>query len=456
VPLARRRAIYRTLFQLAAAGVLLAGTVACRDGAAAFGPTPLAARANAVDLFQAHAERFTDVVRTPKFYAARGKLGRGALTPSKIFGDTSVWTAAGADSSRTLTVQGAFRDGHYVFDARPAIAIPERLGESRHTMRLKQLGDGEYEWQTGVEMAVGTMRAEDASNVLSGLLSSAVGRDEPALRADYRAAFPKTAAALGRLYTLDSLRGTPFRDGTTGITVVATLQPDRLRQYFPAFADYVDKYVVPARARFTLRDRVGARWVDGTIGENRLVLRLRTDNGRMAPLDGAARPMPDELQLHAEVSTKVSFFTVGMRDLVADFEVIRTAHERGWLMRFQREPDWQLPLATRQLLRSPLRRPFEKGGSTVRISLLDRPDAQTLVTRYTRGAVRESAILRFLNSLSSRMVGDFSGKSEAEENRFTAELFAALRDDMRALPSAGASGPAAGLGSGSVQGPGRR
>ena len=84
------------------------------------------------------------------------------------------------------------------------------------------------------------------------------------------------------------------------------------------------------------------------------------------------------------------------------------------------------------------------GRLATRWGLLDRPDAQTLVTRSTRGAVRESAILRFLNSLSSRMVGDFSGKSEAEENRFTAELFAALRDDMRALPWTGESAGAEG------------
>jgi hypothetical protein len=47
--------------------------------------------------------------------------------------------------------------------------------------------------------------------------------------------------------------------------------------------------------------------------------------------------------------------------------------------------------------------------------------------------VQESAILRFLNRLSGTAMGDFVGKAEVEENRFSAEVFNAMRLDARAL-----------------------
>jgi hypothetical protein len=102
-------------------------------------------------------------------------------------------------------------------------------------------------------------------------------------------------------------------------------------------------------------------------------------------------------------------------------------------MRFQKEPDWSLPPAVGLLIRTPLRRPFIGQGSSFRIALLENPGGQTIVTRRTFGVVEESAILRFLNRLSGTMMGDFVEKTEAEENRFAAEAFNALRYDLRAL-----------------------
>src|SRR5215211_3131060 len=93
-------------FALAAAFVLAAS--ACRDVGPAFGPTIPAARTNAEQLFGGIAERFTNVERNPKFRIARGKLGKYALTPSAIFNDTSVWTAIGPGSTRTVTIEGEF------------------------------------------------------------------------------------------------------------------------------------------------------------------------------------------------------------------------------------------------------------------------------------------------------------------------------------------------------------
>ena len=413
---------------------LAASTAACRAVPRAFGADPVSARTNSAAFFDAWASRFTGVHRSPKFHAARIKLGKNALVPSRIFRDTAVWTTHPDSGTRQLVVEGSLTSRGYLFAERPAAGLPDRTGDSRHTMRLRRVGDDEYEWTSTVDHAVGGMRASDIESVFGALLASAEGREEGALRADYRAAFPRSSAALGRLFTLDSLRTTPRPDGSTGIDLVATLHPERLKGTLPAFAAYVDKYVAPARYRATLRDAGGVRWFDMAARDKRLVFRMRAKDGRLAPLDGGpVRPMPDSLQLTAEMYAKVLFFTVGVSDLRADFAVVRSPDERGWAMRFRREPEWHLPLASKHLIRSPLRRPFERGGSSLRIAVRD-GGPQTLVTRTARGPVKESGILRFLNSLSSTAMSDYAGTAEEQENRYTAEVFRALRDDALALP----------------------
>lgn len=407
---------------------------ACRAVPRAFGADPASARANSADFFDAWASRFTGVHRSPKFHAARVKLGKNALVPSRIFRDTAVWTSRPDSATRQLVVVGSLTSRGYLFAERPASGLPDRTGDSRHIMRLRRLGDDEFEWTTSVDHGVGRMRAADIESVFGALLASAEGRDERAIRADYRAAFPRSSAALGRLFTLDSLRTTPRPDGSTGIDMVASIHPERLKATMPAFAAYVEKYVGPARYRVTLRDAGGVRWFDMAARDKRLVFRMRAMNGRLAPLDGGpVRPMPDSLQLTAEMYAKVLFFTVGVSDLRADFAVQRSADERGWAMRFRRQPEWHLPLASKHLIRSPLRRPFERGGSSLRIAVRD-GGQQTIVTRTARGPVKESGILRFLNSLSSTAMGDYAGSTEEQENRYSAEVFRALRDDALALP----------------------
>jgi len=432
----------RTRRALALAAATFTGT-ACRDAATAFAPSPAAAQQTGAEFFSALAARFTNVTRTPKFFAARGKLARGALTPSKILNDTSIWTAsttAATDrgdggnnrETRELLIHGGLTNGRYVFDARPTVPLPTHPGDSRHLMRLTRLSGNEFEWGTGVDMAVGQLRAESAANVFSALLASAEGRSDAAIRADYRAAAPRTTAALARMFSLDTIRSLPQPGGVNDLTLVIRLHPERLRPQYPAFAAYVEKYLVPARLRFDLRDARDIRWLEFAAGGRRLTIHVRSRDGRMAPLDGPPHPMPDTLRLVADLSTKVRFFTVGARNLVADFIVIRGARERGWLMRFQREPDWRLPFAAQSLLRSPLRRPFAGGGSTLRVAIRDSAGAQTLITRRSHTVVQESAVLRFLGSLGATAMSDYAGKSEAEENRFTAEVFNALRADLRA------------------------
>jgi len=86
--------------------VLLVGAAACGRAPAAFGPTVAAARGHSADFFGGLAVRFQDVQRTPKFAGARAKLGRNALNPSRLVGDTAVWTTASSDGTRMLELEG--------------------------------------------------------------------------------------------------------------------------------------------------------------------------------------------------------------------------------------------------------------------------------------------------------------------------------------------------------------
>jgi hypothetical protein len=133
------------------------------------------------------------------------------------------------------------------------------------------------------------------------------------------------------------------------------------------------------------------------------------------------------------MSMRILLFRVGWDNMIGEFNIIDTPDERGWGMRFAKEPEWRLPPSIGYLLKSPLRRPFQGNGIPIRISIKDNPGSQTLLNRRLSLVVRESGILRFLNRLSGTAVGDFLGPSEREANRFNADLFRALRADVSAL-----------------------
>jgi hypothetical protein len=439
------RSSFRGLTTLATlASLLLAstGAAACRGPATAFGESPAAAKANAEDFFAATAARFTNVTRNAKFSGARPKLAKAALTPSKIYDDSSVWTAATRDSVRVIDIHGAYTAGRYLFNARAgAVPTPQRHAESRHHIRLKRLSDSEFAWDTEVDFAMGRVRAAELAEVLGAFMSAAEGRGEREVRAEYRAHFPRATAALGRLFTLDSVRSTVLADGSSATALKISIVPERLEKSHPAFAQYVKKYVEPSSYRFVLGDRRGNRWFEATAGDNVLRVRVRTREGRLVTLDGSPRPMPDSLQLTGAFLTHIMFWDVGVSDLQADFTFLRGEHERGWTIRFAREPEWHFPMATKHLIRAPLRRPFEQGGVTLRVAVRDSAGAQTIVGRRLHMVVKESAILRWLGALGTVAMNDFAGKSEAEENRFIAEAFGALQADVRALavPAAGSA-----------------
>jgi hypothetical protein len=407
----------------------------CRAATLAYGPDLAAAKANADAFAAAIQTRFTNVVRTPKFRTARMRIARYAFAPSKLANDSALWTGmrttrTGAD--RDLEVHGGLSATQYVFTARPAVPLPVRVGDSRHLIGLEQLAENDWGWRTRVDNAIGAMPPSRADDITRALFLSAE-RPAGALRADYRTALPRTAAAWGRLLTLDSIATVPQSDGSTLVTLRITVSGDRLQRVFPAFAKYIREYVEPARYRYRLSDRTGADWFDAEARDRVLTVRFRSHDGQLQPILGVARRMPDTLQIHVDALAKISVFTVGVTNMQGEFVHTSTARERGWTMQFAKDPEWHLPLITERLLRSPLHRPFEGKGVHFSLGFRTGPENQTLLTRELDVTVRESAIMRFLGNLGFTAMSDFAGTVENEESRFLAEAMAAFRADVAGI-----------------------
>lgn len=406
---------------------------ACRNTAPAFGSNPESARANAEQFWGALGDRFNTVVRHPRYNGARLKLAHFALSPSKVYDDTSTWTGQRGDM-RVLDVDAGFDGQRYFVQPLAGAAFPDRPGDARHIMRLRKVGEEEFRWTTDVEFAIGQVKATEFAALYASLLRAAAGRSEGAVRLDYRSAVPRGSAALGRLFAIDSLKTVPRADGTTDITFVTRIQPADIRKDMPNFAGYLDKYIRPAHYKFTLADKRGARWMELNAEKYLVSFKLRTTaDGKMAPLDGAPRPFPNDLYLRGEMFVKIMIFTVGVKDLVVDVKWLHDARERGWLFRFQRPPEWDLPPLVATMLKSPLRRPFEKGGFTFRLAVRDSAGAQTVIARQIDGTVKESSILRWMSGLSGTAMSDYVGPSEVEENRFVMDAFYGLKADFQSL-----------------------
>jgi hypothetical protein len=406
---------------------------ACREVAPAFGPNAPGARQNAEEFFYSVGSRFTNIQRPPRILHARAQFGHYALTPSGIYNDTSVWLAIGPDSARLFGDDGIFAVDRYIVTAKLSTTSPNALTESREIVRLRKLKENEYEWFTNVEVALGRIGAKDIADVLAAALAGGEGKSPAAIRADYTSGFPHTVAALGRLFTIDTLRAVSDSDGATTYDIAIKLTPDILKATMPHYAAYIDKYFSKGKYHITLTDKTGAQWFDAWAANYYMHFRMRSKGGHFAPFEGAVRPMPETLTIAVDMSMKILIFTVGWTGMTGDFDVINTPHERGWSMRFAKEPEWHLPPTVGYLLKSSLRRPFQDPGIPVRISIKDNPGAQTILNRRLSLVVQESGILRFLNRLSGTAVGDFLGPSEREANRFNADAFRALRQDVAAL-----------------------
>jgi hypothetical protein len=418
--------------RLAAICVLVLSITACRDTFAGFG-AGLRGRAAAEQAFDAIADRHLAVLRNGRYEYARLRLTKAALSPSRVFDDSAAWTAM-TGNVRLLEVFGTVNDGRYSMSARSSVPAPARPGDGRHVTSLARLSDNQFRWETTVDYAIGSVRPGDVAMVISRLFAAGEGRTEREVRAQLAASAPRTSAALGSLFTLDSLKPTTLADGSTVVTVGIAINSTALRHRLPAFAEYIRKYVEPTSYHVVIADRATVPFIDIAQRDRYLTIRLRTLGGKLMPLTGAARPIPDSLLVLADFRARVKIFHVGFHDLV--MELVNQSQgdrERSWAVTAHREPKWDLPLVTARLLRAPLRRPFTGEGALFRIGVRASDNGgPTVIMRQSHLTVQESGILNFLNSLGNTAMSDFEGAVEREQNIWLRELFLALRDDARA------------------------
>lgn len=427
----RRRAVPIGLGRAAAAAALMA-TAACADSvrAVADGPTERATKVEEVS--DAIAARFTNPERSGRFETTRRRLVSGALHPSRVFSDTSLWTTSLNPAARSLWANGSLTQRGYRFDIGERGVLSD-LADTRHVITLRRTGDGEYQWATGVDFAIGSITARDAASMLQFLLTAGHDQEATGARTAARVALPRTSAVMAKLFSIDSLALRPGPQGTTLVNLVVGFHTERLRQTAPHFADYIAKYVENSRYRFLVTDRAGATYFEATGANRKLAIRYRVRADGIVSALGAPRPLPDSLRMVSDLVMRVKMFDVGWRNLVTDFTISRGGRSRSWLFVARTEPEWNLPLVTARLIRTPLRRPFQGAGSSFEVAVIDSAGAQTVLARRARLEVKESAILRFMSSLVSRIFDDMDAEVEREEAAFIRELMGAFQQDARSI-----------------------
>jgi hypothetical protein len=409
--------------------VLVISFPACRDVARVLGSGP-SGPAAADDLVVAIATRFGPVQRGPRFNAARPKLARSAFVPSRVFDDAGVWTTQEGEW-RQLDFFG-HRDGEkYRLDVRRSAPPPREPGDYRGRLRLHRIEEGRFEWTMRQELAVGTLRPEDIAAALTLLFQAAEGVSAAEARNQAKGTFPRSAAVFSRLFDLETLDLTPQADGATAIVFGVRLRPERIRPTSPRYAAFLEKHALPMRMAATAKDASEATWWSVELEKLLWTFRLRVRDGSLVPLDGPSdRRIPEQLRVTVDYSTKVGFFTIGVRDLVADVTLIRRPDEKGYRTRFQQEPEWRLPFIVKPFLRSSLRYPFEGSGSWSSFAVRGSTDGPTRLVRDLGTRVRESWIVKWLGGASNTTLSDFRKGAESESDRYSRECLYALRDDV--------------------------
>ncbi|HXB54304.1 MAG TPA: hypothetical protein VN461_05945 [Vicinamibacteria bacterium] len=412
-------------------GVLgLGPTVGCGDAARALAPSPLEAQAEGDLLLGALASRFGPLELEPAFAALRPKLLRAAFVPSLVFDDGTAWLGGGGDT-RAVDFLGGRRGGRYRLGVRAIAPSPEQPGDYRGRLRLRKVGEGQFEWWLREELAVGDVRAQGLASVLTVLFRGSEGLSGAEGGAQARQALPRTTLALGRLFSLETLTLAPAASGGAAVTIGFQLSPPRIRADFPHYAAFLERFTLPMRLRAVASAAAGERFWEIEGADGRFTLRARIHDGDLASLEGPPRRLPETLHLRIDYSLKPGFFRLGFRSLETEVTLVREPHEKGFAARFRQPPDWQLPLLVEPLIRSPLRHPFSGEGALLAFALRD--GSPSVLSFEYRLEVKESWILRWLGGSAGSMVGAFRGGAEEEADRFSGDALSALRADVFAL-----------------------
>lgn len=418
------------IFALAAA-VLTAVAGGCAEAGSALGGSPAEARRHADELFFAIGSRFGPVEQAEGFAEIRSRFSRSALVPSRLFDDSTVWTSMEGER-RVLRLAGQPRPAGYLLGFRDLSRLTGRPGDYRRTITLDRLSAREYEWTVSGEVVAGSVSPDELGAALTALYRTAERVDPERVRAGYRAALPRTTRSLGRLFTVDSILLAPAPHASTRVTLQMTLHPDRIEEDFPDFARFLERYVTRTRFDVMVEDPDSVPWWRAQLAANRLTLDLMLNDGKLAPLVGPPRPMPERMRTRVDAVTRVRIFGVGFSGLRGDVLIRRTPREKSFTVFFTQEPNWNFPLLVEHFIRAPLRRPFAGEGAELSLSVR-RSGSSTSIVRDYRVAVEESAIVRWIGGLGSTALGDFRQRAEEQAEQFIGEVFTALRQDAGEL-----------------------
>jgi hypothetical protein len=405
-----------------------AALASCEPAASRLGAGP-AGTDGATALVQAIAERFGPQVREPEFEALRPKLARAALVPSWVFEDASAWKQA-QGAWRSVEFAGTPTPEGYRLGVRAEAPDPVAAGHYRGRIRLDRLASGRFEWTVREELAVGGARPADFAAALDVLFQEAEAANEAVARTAIAASFPRASAKLGEVLHLETLAFSKDAHGALGLQAGLRLVPAGLRARAPRYAAFLEKYLTPIRARVVVADATGATW--WTLqGENGLwTLRLRMRGGSLVPLEGdAARRIPERVHATMDYATRMGRFSIAEKGLIADVALTRTPAEKGFLARFQKKPEWELPFLAETLLGAPLSYPFEGPGSEAGWVARETPSGTRIVRDY-RVRVGENWVLRWLGGMTNRALSEFRSGAEQEADRYHGECLLAIRDDL--------------------------
>jgi hypothetical protein len=393
-------------------------------------PAPVAIDGMAAAL----AARFGPIELDAALRASRPRFARDSLSPSRLLDDPGLWTRR--DGVLRWLDFGSAGGTPYRVGVRPLLAPSPRPGSHRGSIRLEALGGDDFEWEVREDLSIGQVPTASLARAGSALLKGLEHQTGAGLRDLARLRLPRSSVAFGRLFELLPPQLSAAAGGGALVTFDVRIEPARIRGTFPRYARFLEEYLAPSRFRLSLADANGVPFAELTSGENRLSLRFRVVGGRLGPLLGPPRALPDRVRATAAMSVKSGIFRVGAEGLVADVSFVSAEREKGFRAAFTREPDWQLPFGAKPFLRAPLRRPFQGAGALLAMSLRDAPEGATLVEREYRFAVRESFIVRWLGGIGGGMATVFRAGAEAEADRFMGECLWALRDDLVAFAAA--------------------
>jgi hypothetical protein len=417
--------------------VLVAALAACEPAARRLAEGPGGAEA-ASAMVQAVAERFGPQLREPEFEALRPKLARAAFVPSWAFDDASVWKR-GDGAWRSVEFEGAPTAAGYRLGVRAEAPDPTAAGHYRGRIRLDRIASGRFEWTVREELAVGGVRPAELASAVDALFRGAEAANEAESRTAIANAFPRASATLGQALRLETLAVTKDAQGIVGLTSAVRLVPAGLRASAPRYAAFLEKYLTPIKSRVVVADGSGATWWTLEGDSNLWTLRLRLRGGSLVPLVGdAGRRVPERLSATMDYATRMGRFSIAEKGLVADVMLTRTPAEKGFLARFQKKPEWDLPFLAETLLGAPLSYPFEGPGSEAGWVARETPSGTRIVRDY-RVRMGENWVLRWLGGMTSRALSEFRSGAELEADRYHAQCLLAIRDDLVALlaPHAG-------------------